>query len=83
MRLTARIIKLEKTELARPPAPCPTCSAPPGWVPSLRLVNEEGSDLGPTCAACSFPLMNSGRAVYALPPGSTQKRIILDPLPPG
>lgn len=83
MALVSRITKLERTARSRSPAPCRACGAPAGWVPSLRMTNEEGVDLGPTCAACSFPLMSNGKAVYALPPGSEQKRIILDRAPYG
>lgn len=83
MALPARITRLERSRRDLPPAPCRACGAPRGWVPSLRLVNDEGVDLGPTCVACSFPLMSNGRAVYALPPGSEMKRVILDRLPPG
>lgn len=83
MRLTARIGKLERVERLRPPAPCPECGAPIGWVPGQRLVDHDGIDLGPTCLRCAFPLMSDGRAVRAVPPDGHQKRIILSRLPPG
>lgn len=83
MRLTARINKLERSERARPPKPCPQCGVPSGWIPSHRVMNDDGITLDPTCSLCSFPVMDNGRAVCALPPGSAGTVLILDQLPPG
>ncbi|MCC6678145.1 MAG: hypothetical protein IT436_13470 [Phycisphaerales bacterium] len=82
MALTGRIARLERLRRGAPPAPCPTCGAPRGWVPCLSVKNDQGEELMPICPACAFPLMSNGAAVTALPPGGEQKVLILDELPP-
>ncbi|MCC6678082.1 MAG: hypothetical protein IT436_13155 [Phycisphaerales bacterium] len=84
MNLRARLARLEKSMVAAAAAPraCAVCGAPHRWVPCLSVKNDQGEELMPTCPACSFTVMDNGRAVTALPPGSEQKVLILDELPP-
>ncbi|MCC6677872.1 MAG: hypothetical protein IT436_12065 [Phycisphaerales bacterium] len=85
MNLRARLARLEKSMAAAAAAPraCAVCGAPEGCAPSIRLVNDDGADLGPTCTACRFPLMAGGLAVSAMPLGHAGTRLILDRIPPG
>lgn len=77
MSLHARLRRLEKIEWSRPPAPCPSCGAPTGYVCGFVVQDPEGRSMNnETCPACGIETTD-GRASHPIRPGGYREILVL------
>lgn len=74
--LSNRIVRLEKIVQLRPPAPCPDCGTPRGWVAGLEVRNADGVSLDEHCPACGIAV-HLGIPVCPVAPGGYRDVLVL------
>lgn len=75
--LSSRVTRLEKIVLARPPAPCPSCGTPKGWVAGFVIQDPDGKSFhDQRCTICGVETMG-GKAISAIDPNKHGYREVL------